>query len=58
LNQNINEKHIPNALTSFNLLFGCLSIISSLVENDLEKAAYFIGAAAILDFLMALLLVP
>ena len=44
------KKHIPNALTSFNLLFGCLSIISSLVENDLEKAAYFIGAAAILDF--------
>jgi CDP-diacylglycerol--serine O-phosphatidyltransferase len=44
------KKHIPNALTSFNLLFGCLSIISSLVENDLEKAAFFIGAAAILDF--------
>ncbi len=44
------KKHIPNALTSFNLLFGCLSIMASLVNNDLELAAYFIGAAAILDF--------
>lgn len=44
------KKHIPNALTSFNLLFGALSIIASLVNNDLELAAYFIGAAAILDF--------
>ena len=44
------KKHIPNALTSFNLLFGCLSIIASLVNNDLALAAYFIGAAAILDF--------
>ncbi len=44
------KKHIPNALTSFNLLFGCLSIIASLVNNNLELAAYFIGAAAILDF--------
>lgn len=44
------KKHVPNALTSFNLLFGCLSILSSLVDNNLERAAYFIGAAAILDF--------
>jgi CDP-diacylglycerol--serine O-phosphatidyltransferase len=44
------KKHVPNALTSFNLLFGCLSIIASLVNNDLALAAYFIGAAAILDF--------
>lgn len=44
------KKHIPNALTSINLLFGCLSIIATLVDKDLEKAAYFIGAAAILDF--------
>lgn len=44
------KKHIPNALTSINLLFGCLSILATLVDNDLEKAAYFIGAAAILDF--------
>jgi len=51
LTQNTMKKHIPNALTSFNLLFGCLSIIASLVNNDLELAAYFIGAAAILDFL-------
>ena len=44
------KNHVPNALTSFNLLFGCLSIIASLVNNNLELAAYFIGAAAILDF--------
>ena len=48
--QNTMKKHIPNALTSFNLLFGCLSIVASLVNNNLELAAYFIGAAAILDF--------
>ena len=50
MTQNTMKKHVPNALTSFNLLFGCLSIIASLVNNDLALAAYFIGAAAILDF--------
>jgi CDP-diacylglycerol--serine O-phosphatidyltransferase len=43
------KKHIPNALTSFNLFFGCLSIISS-VEGDLKQAAWYIAFAAILDF--------
>jgi CDP-diacylglycerol--serine O-phosphatidyltransferase len=44
------KKQIPNALTSFNLLFGCLSIVACLVERNLKLAAYFIAAAAILDF--------
>ncbi len=43
-------KHIPNALTSFNLVCGCMSILSSLSGNA-EFAAAWIGAAAILDFL-------
>ena len=43
------KKHIPNALTSLNLFFGCLAIISSL-EGDLKQAAWFIATAAILDF--------
>ena len=46
----IMKKQIPNALTSFNLLFGCLSIVACLVESNLKLAAYFIAAAAILDF--------
>ncbi len=43
------KKHIPNALTSFNLVFGCLSIIAAL-DGRLTDASIFIGAAAILDF--------
>lgn len=43
------KKHIPNALTSLNLFFGCLAIISSL-EGDLKQAAWYIATAAILDF--------
>jgi CDP-diacylglycerol--serine O-phosphatidyltransferase len=43
------KKHIPNAFTSFNLVFGCLSIIAAL-DGRLTDASIFIGAAAILDF--------
>jgi len=43
------KKHIPNALTSLNLIFGCLSIIAAL-NNRLPDASLFIGCAAILDF--------
>ena len=43
------KKQIPNALTSLNLVFGCLSIIAAL-DNRLTDASLFIGAAAILDF--------
>jgi CDP-diacylglycerol--serine O-phosphatidyltransferase len=42
-------KHIPNALTSANLICGCLGIIS--VFNYPVEAAYFIWAACFFDFL-------
>ena len=43
------KNQIPNALTSLNLVFGCLAIIAAL-DNRLTDASLFIGAAAILDF--------
>ncbi len=43
------KKHIPNILTSGNLLFGCLSIIAAL-DGRLTDASIFIGLAAVLDF--------
>lgn len=43
------KKHIPNAITSLNLVCGCLSIIAAL-EGRLTDAAVFIGIAAVLDF--------
>jgi CDP-diacylglycerol--serine O-phosphatidyltransferase len=42
-------KHIPNSLTSLNLVCGCLSIIAAL-HGDLTTASIYIGAAAVLDF--------
>lgn len=42
-------KHIPNALTSFNLLFGCLSVIAAL-KGELTLASTYIGLAAVLDY--------
>jgi CDP-diacylglycerol--serine O-phosphatidyltransferase len=42
-------KHIPNTLTSLNLVCGCLSIIAAL-QGELTEASVFIGVAAILDF--------
>ena len=43
------RQHIPNILTCFNLLCGCLGIIFCLEERSLP-AAYFVWAAAIFDF--------
>ena len=43
------KNQIPNALTSFNLVFGCLAIIAAL-EGRLTDASLFIGAAAVIDF--------
>ena len=43
------KKQIPNALTSLNLVFGCLAIIAAL-NNKLTDASIYICAAAILDF--------
>ncbi|MES2690735.1 MAG: CDP-diacylglycerol--serine O-phosphatidyltransferase [Bacteroidota bacterium] len=42
-------KQIPNAITSLNLVCGCLSIIAAL-KGELTQASLFIGAAAVLDF--------
>ncbi|MBL7872326.1 MAG: CDP-diacylglycerol--serine O-phosphatidyltransferase [Cyclobacteriaceae bacterium] len=42
-------KHLPNALTSANLICGCLGIIS--VFNYPVEAAYFVWAACFFDFL-------
>lgn len=44
------KQHIPNALTSFNLFCGCLSIVYSLQLGNLQMAAICIGIAAVVDF--------
>jgi len=43
------KRNIPNAMTSGNLLCGCLAIIK-VFEGDLVWAAYLVGIAAVLDF--------
>lgn len=43
------KKHIPNAITSLNLFFGCQAIIVAL-NGELTQSGIFIGIAAILDF--------
>lgn len=43
------KKHIPNTITSGNLLCGCLAIVSAL-NGDLVWSAYLVGIAAVLDF--------
>lgn len=46
------KKNIPNAITCLNLLCGCMGIIFALKGNtNLLYASYFIGLAAIFDFL-------
>jgi len=42
-------KHIPNAITSANLFFGCLSIVATFDGNPTLAASYIV-IAAILDF--------
>jgi len=44
------KKHIPNFITSLNLLSGCVGI-GLAFGGDLINASYFIGIAAIFDFL-------
>ncbi len=44
------QKNIPNLITLFNLLSGILSIVS-LYQGSIEWAVYFIGIAAIFDFM-------
>ena len=43
------KKHIPNTLTSLNLLFGCFAIANAF-HGNLVMSAYLVGAAAIFDF--------
>ena len=43
------KKHIPNAITSGNLLCGCLALVKAF-EGDLVWASYLVGIALILDF--------
>jgi len=42
-------RHIPNAITSANLFFGCMATQSAIL-GDLPQAAFFILLAAFLDF--------
>jgi CDP-diacylglycerol---serine O-phosphatidyltransferase len=43
-------RHLPNLLTSLNLLCGCLGIVLVL-EDSVWPAAYFVWAACVFDFL-------
>lgn len=43
------KRNIPNAITSLNLLFGCIAIICAL-HNRLADASWMIASAAIADF--------
>lgn len=43
------KKHIPNAITSANLLCGCLAIMQAM-EGNTTQAAMLIGLAALFDF--------
>lgn len=47
------KRHLPNAVTCINLLFGCLALtcILSTDPQGLVYAAYFVGLAAVADFL-------
>lgn len=44
------KKHIPNFVTSLNILCGVLSITAA-IQNDLQLAAYFVIGGAFFDFI-------
>ena len=44
------KKHIPNSITSLNLLSGCISIVLAF-EGEITYAVYMIFIAAIFDFM-------
>jgi CDP-diacylglycerol--serine O-phosphatidyltransferase len=44
------KKHIPNFITTLNLFSGCIGIIIAL-QYRIDYAAYFIGLAALFDFM-------
>ncbi|OQX79368.1 MAG: CDP-diacylglycerol--serine O-phosphatidyltransferase [Bacteroidetes bacterium 4484_249] len=43
------KQHIPNSLTLFNLLSGCIAIVFAF-NNQLTAASWLIGIAAVFDF--------
>ncbi|MTI32592.1 CDP-diacylglycerol--serine O-phosphatidyltransferase [Xanthovirga aplysinae] len=45
------KKHIPNFITSLNLLCGCIGVVVVFKGFDLRHATYLIWMAAIFDFL-------
>lgn len=48
------KKHIPNFITSLNLLCGCLAIIETM-NNNLQGASYLVGAALVFDYMDGML---
>ncbi|WP_210520696.1 CDP-alcohol phosphatidyltransferase family protein [Hymenobacter terricola] len=48
------KRHLPNAVTCLNLLFGCFAL-TAIFNGDLTMGAYFVGAAAVADFFDGLL---
>jgi CDP-diacylglycerol--serine O-phosphatidyltransferase len=48
------KRHLPNAVTCINLLFGCLAL-TAIFNGNLALGAYFVAAAAVADFFDGLL---
>jgi CDP-diacylglycerol--serine O-phosphatidyltransferase len=48
------KRHLPNAVTCINLLFGCFAL-TAIFNGHLALGAYFVGAAAVADFFDGLL---
>lgn len=48
------KKHIPNFITSLNIISGCIGI-GFVIKGDIVLASYMIGFAAIFDFLDGLI---
>lgn len=48
------KRHLPNAVTCLNLLFGCLAL-TCIFNGQLETGAWFVAAAAAADFADGLL---
>lgn len=48
------KRHLPNAVTCINLLFGCFAL-TAIFNGHLATGAYFVGAAAVADFFDGLL---
>ncbi|MCC9136327.1 CDP-diacylglycerol--serine O-phosphatidyltransferase [Pontibacter silvestris] len=44
------KKHIPNAITCFNLLSGCIALYFAF-NNQLVNASYMVSVAAVFDFM-------